>query len=221
MYKILCLAMLVVCFNGCSGTQDEREYKNVAIELNSMLIKLKTYPVQQSTIKLDKGIAKRYDYSQRMKFIEDTKHDWVAITEKLQEFSQQHPNSIWADDSLFCLVLYMNLNPADKSNMYNVIATDAIKKLAHNYTSVKLEKWTIVTFEETVFKEYRSSLKPLFPKDTPVDDQYNDYFKLIIAKELIEINDVEKARIILSGLKQKYPLTGFEQLIDEILEKIK
>lgn len=217
--KFLVWLIVLVNFTSCAKAEDEYEYKKAAIELNEMLLKLESIPVQTKEIeRTDKGVKFIHDHTQRAEFIEKTKNEWLSIAQRLNNVAKLYPEGKWADDSLFCLVIFINLNPSEKPNEFDDVVIAAIEELLYVYPTIKLEKWTNETFKQVFFDKFYPSLKSSFPKELPLEDQFRAELKLYLAVELRKKGDITTTMKLLTELKSKFIGTEFEKMIQDQVE---
>ena len=129
---------------------DEKEFKSYANNLKNILIELKYIKGELKTC----GTLSRTDQeafilnlNKKNEFIASKESEFKQLTNQFKSFIDRQPESIWADDSSFCLaMLYLTI-----SNPGNDYYSEAIRQarfFIKKFSTIHIENWTKKHFSE-------------------------------------------------------------------------
>ena len=149
MTVFLFLLVSAFLFLGFSES-DEKEFKSYANNLKNMLIDLKHIKGELKNCGALSSTDQEVfilNLNKKNEFIASKKNEFKQLTNQFKSFIDRQPESIWADDSGFCLaMLYLTI-----SNPGNGYYTEAIRQarfFIKNFSTIHIEKWTKKHFSE-------------------------------------------------------------------------
>jgi hypothetical protein len=211
-YSLKLISLLLLIFAtfilSCSAN-DEKEFMKYAEQMKEILLELKHIKgeIKKNDILSSKDKdAFVINLDKKNEFINSNQNQIDELTSHFEKFANRNSNSIWADDSIFCIaMLYLTIS--NPGNNYYSSAINYTKFLLKEFPSIHIEGWTKECFNEIPSFKIVFSRNPVKPNADTSNFSQEESIRINLLRaiiyEFLKAGMIVEAKAELNQLKQQ------------------